>query len=624
MTKNTIFLGKNEAYHPSLEVKGEQVHIGNEIYYKISNSNKMRPFFISLVSNSNHWMFVSSNGGLSAGRKNADNSFFPYYTDDKITESSEITGSKTIVQVHKGDKTFLWEPFSDKYQGVYAIKRNLYKNNYGNKIIFEEINEDLGLSFQYQWNTSNQYGFVKKSTLQNTTASQVSVTILDGIQNILPYGIASDFQNSTSNLVDAYKKCELEKETGLGIFALSAVIVDKAEPSEALKANTVWSLGVQNPTYLISSLQLNAFRKGEEIFQEEDIKAEKGAYFTVQNLNIAPNQKEEWMLIANVNQNIISIEEVKDQIKNNPNLSQTIEYSIEAGTEKLVKLVAASDGLQLGENQPRNTRHFANTLFNIMRGGIFDHNYQIEKEDFINYFSKANKEVYASKKNLLADLPELFSVKTIKKLATLDNDQDFKRLCFEYLPLKFSRRHGDPSRPWNKFSINTRSEIDGSKILDYEGNWRDIFQNWEALAHSYPEFIEGMIHKFLNATTFDGYNPYRVTKGGFDWEVIEEHDPWSYIGYWGDHQIVYLLKFLEFIENYYPDQLAKNFTEELFVYANVPYKIKSYQETLSNPKDTIDFDYGLNEKIDQKKSKIRSRWCFVKRPTKKYLQSQFN
>jgi len=80
------------------------------------------------------------------------------------------------------------------------------------------------------------------------------------------------------------------------------------------------------------------------------------------------------------------------------------------------------------------------------------------------------------------------------------------------LPLKFSRRHGDPSRPWNKFSINTRNENDGSKILDYQGNWRDIFQNWEALAHSYPEFIEGMIHKFLNATTFDGYNPYRVTK----------------------------------------------------------------------------------------------------------------
>ncbi|MDA9257740.1 hypothetical protein N9P35_00930, partial [bacterium] len=256
MTKNPIFLGKNSAYNPSLEVSGAQVIIENEVYYKISNSNKMRPFFISLVSNSDHWMFISSNGGLSAGRKNAENAFFPYYTDDKITESSDITGSKTILHVHKDDKTFLWEPFSNKYEGVYAIKRNLYKNNYGNKLIFEEVNEDLGITFQYQWNTSTKFGFVKKSTVQNNTTAAVEVTILDGIQNILPYGIASDFQNSTSNLIDAYKKCELEKDTGLGIFALSAVIVDKAEPSEALKANTVWSTGVKNPTYLISSLQL--------------------------------------------------------------------------------------------------------------------------------------------------------------------------------------------------------------------------------------------------------------------------------------------------------------------------------------------------------------------------------
>ena len=56
-----------------------------------------------------------------------------------------------------------------------------------------------------------------------------------------------------------------------------------------------------------------------------------------------------------------------------------------------------------------------------------------------------------------------------------------------------------------------------------------------------------MIHKFLNSTTFDGYNPYRVTKYGFDWETIEPDNPWSYIGYWGDHQIIYLLKFLEIL-----------------------------------------------------------------------------
>ena len=68
------------------QVKGELVTLANESYYKISNSHTMRPFFMTIVSDSNHWMFISSNGGLTAGRKNAEYALFPYYTDDKITD----------------------------------------------------------------------------------------------------------------------------------------------------------------------------------------------------------------------------------------------------------------------------------------------------------------------------------------------------------------------------------------------------------------------------------------------------------------------------------------------------------------------------------------------------------
>ena len=126
-----------------------------------------------------------------------------------------------------------------------------------------------------------------------------------------------------------------------------------------------------------------------------------------------------------------------------------------------------------------NTRHFANTLFNIMRGGIFDDGYEMEKWDFIKYLEKANKKVFKKKGALLEALTEKFSLSDLKEVTAQDDDKNFKRLATEYMPLKFSRRHGDPSRPWNRFSINTTSELDGSKILDYEGNWRDIFQNWE-------------------------------------------------------------------------------------------------------------------------------------------------
>lgn len=139
----------------------ESISIDNENYFKISNSDEIRPFFMSIVSDSNHWMFISSNGGLTAGRKNSEYALFPYYTDDKITESADITGNKSIFKVLKGDQEFMWEPLAIRSLGRYTTTQNLYKNRFGNKIIFEEINHDLELIFRYQWSSSNKYGFVK-------------------------------------------------------------------------------------------------------------------------------------------------------------------------------------------------------------------------------------------------------------------------------------------------------------------------------------------------------------------------------------------------------------------------------------------------------------------------------
>jgi hypothetical protein len=159
----------------------------------------------------------------------------------------------------------------------------------------------------------------------------------------------------------------------------------------------------------------------------------------------------------------------------------------------------------------------------------------------------------------------------------------------EYLPICFSRRHGDPSRPWNRFTIATRGR-DGRPTLSYAGNWRDIFQNWEALAWSHPACLPAMIAVFLNASTADGYNPYRITRDGVDWEVEDPHDAWSHIGYWGDHQIVYLLRLLELHERLRPGELAARRDEPAYASVNVPYRIKGFDALLRDPRHSIDFD----------------------------------
>ena len=287
----SIFLGNTAIQPPEEKISFSEITRDGESFYKIENINTMRPFFMSIVSNSNHWMFISSNGALTAGRRNSDQALFPYYTDDKITESGEHTGCKTIFLVTTSDKRFLWEPFSDLQTGIYNTQRNLYKNAYGNKVLFEEINRDLNLVFTYEWNSSNRFGFVRTATLKNIANTSVKIEVLDGLQNILPYGVGEDLQKQSSNLVDAYKKSELKTSTGVGIYSLSAIIVDRAEPSEALKANIVWSTGLNNAKKLISSTQISAFKKGEEINEEVDIRAKRGAYLLVSAFDLNAEEK---------------------------------------------------------------------------------------------------------------------------------------------------------------------------------------------------------------------------------------------------------------------------------------------------------------------------------------------
>jgi hypothetical protein len=610
MKPKPILTGKTVLLAGQNQVAGAYVELQSELYYKISNYDQMPPFFMSIVSSSDLWMFISSNGGLTAGRKDPDHALFPYYTDDRIHDSKETTGSKSIFFVTKNKKTYLWEPFSQRYEGIYRIKRNLYKNVSGNKLIFEEINQDLRVTFRSAWFNSELYGFIRRSQIVNQNKTSVRFRILDGIQNILPSGINRKFQLEYSTLVDGYKKNELEAKSGLGLFLLSSIPVDRAEPSEALQATTVWSTGFKKSQKLISSRQLNAFRKEMPLKQETDVRALRGAYFINAEFLLAGGEEKEWFIVADVDQDASDIAAISEFIKKGEDIPRQLMDDVSLGTENLMKLVAGADGIQASADTLICSRHFSNTLFNVMRGGLFDNAYWIEREDFISFIKTANKPLAEKYESVLLALPsKIIYTDLVSNIGSL-HSADLEKLCYEYLPLTFSRRHGDPSRPWNIFSIEIKDE-QGKKALNYQGNWRDIFQNWEALAFSYPGYVEGMITKFVNASTVDGYNPYRVTRDGFDWEVLDPHDAWSYIGYWGDHQVIYLVKLLEISARYHPGKIHELLGKDIFSYANVPYRLKPYADLLNDSRRTIDFDMALEQEIEKRVERIGTDGKFL-------------
>ncbi|MEM7234667.1 MAG: hypothetical protein AAF517_20985, partial [Planctomycetota bacterium] len=151
MSRRELRVAGSRIVPASGEVRGSYVDRGGERFYRIENYDQMDPFFMSLVSSSNLWVFLSSLGGLTAGRQDSESSLFPYYTEDKIHDNSGNTGPRTVLHVEKDGDLFLWEPFGDVELAFYRVSRNLYKNVVGNKITFEERNEDLELAFRYSW-----------------------------------------------------------------------------------------------------------------------------------------------------------------------------------------------------------------------------------------------------------------------------------------------------------------------------------------------------------------------------------------------------------------------------------------------------------------------------------------
>jgi len=580
-------------------VEGEFVDVAGERLYAIRNVNRMSPFFVSMVSDDDHWLFLSSTGGLTAGRVSPQNSLFPYITVDKIHECGRHTGGRTVLRVHAGDTPVDWEPFNGEQLLGPALTRNLYKNKLGNKICLEEINHELCLAFRCTWMTSRRYGFVRRCEIENLGARRLRVDVLDGLQNLLPANTPLFTQTNVSNLVDAYKWAELDDDSSLAILSLYSAITDRAEPSESLKATTLFCLGLEEPKILLSSEQVDAFRAGEEPTQENLKRGIRGAYLVCKSLDLGPGATQQWTIVANTSQSQKDVVALRLELRDPEKLRHAIAASVDEGSDRLARILAAADGFQATAEENVAEHHYANVLFNVMRGGIFFDQYSIRSGHFARTIRHFNRAVHDRNRALLESLPQRLSLEELLAATKASGDPQLQRLTGEYLPITFGRRHGDPSRPWNQFAIRLHDEY-GKDILAYEGNWRDIFQNWEALCFSFPEFLDSVIARFVNASTMDGYNPYRITQEGIDWEVEEPDDPWSYIGYWGDHQIVYLLRLLELSRSFYPARLNQLLHERLFCYANVPYRIRPFEALLRDPQETVDYDEPLAEEIERR------------------------
>ncbi|MDX1447429.1 MAG: hypothetical protein R3246_00065 [Acidimicrobiia bacterium] len=560
-------------------------------WFRIDDFDSIDPFLVNLVTPSDQWMFVSSSGALTAGRRSATHALFPYETDDRLHRNGGLVGPVTIIRI--GSE--VWEPFAT-HVPLGTVRRSILKTADGTRLRFEEHHPRLGLTFRYTWATADRFGFVRTSELVAEPGWETAeVHVLDGLRDVLPSGVDLATQQSASTLVDAYRRAELA-DPGVAVFTLEALVSDRPEPAESLRANTVWSLGLEAPIVALSDAQLRHFRSGLPVVAEHSVKGRKAGFFVVTSAVLEADSCLSWMMVAEVEVTHGQLAELRQWLRSAANPIGEVTADVRLARGRLVDIVARADGSQVTADRRATVHHFSNVLFNVMRGGVFLDDHRVRMGDVVAFIESRNTPAVERFSARASALPEILEIDELKRAVA--DDDDLSRLVAEFLPLTFSRRHGDPSRPWNAFEISVRSPS-GDARIGYQGNWRDIFQNWEALLYSFPGYIESVIAKFLNASTVDGFNPYRITDRGIDWEIPEDGS-WSNYGYWGDHQVAYLDRLIEASERFQPGLLAKQIGQATHSYADVPYRIVPYDRLVQDPKSTVVFDRSAQAAIDER------------------------
>ncbi|MBT8206811.1 MAG: hypothetical protein KJO18_00955, partial [Acidimicrobiia bacterium] len=568
--------------------------------YRIDGLERMEPFLVSVVSASDLWMFASSHGSLTAGRTDADRALLPYETDDRLHRSAGITGPVTIIACEVDGRRELWQPFGN--DRLNDDTRSIAKAVNGDRLILEARHAGMGLTYRATWAPSPAYGWVRTVELENH-GEAIEVEVLDGLVDVMPSGVEAPTEQLLSNLVDAYKRSETGPWGSVGIFTLEALVTDKAEPAESLAANVVWATTDVLDEVHLDERVIDAMVAGSPWPAGGLLTGRRGSYLLRGNVALGQGQSTSWTIVADAALDHGQVLE-RVAVAASSDAVAILAADISAGADRMSALLQNADAFQQTGDSIADAHHLSNVMFNVMRGGLFPHNGQIPVEGFVDHLETWNRDVYLRHGDAIRSLGEWIDLDSLRSMAAQSNDPHLVRLVLEYMPLGFSRRHGDPSRPWNRFYISSGN--DDGDALGYEGNWRDIFQNWEALLLSQPRFIENAVAKFVNASTVDGHNPYRISQDGIDWEEPDPEDPWSNIGYWGDHQIVYLHRLLNLWERFQPGRLSAWLDERVFVYADVPYSIAEHSAMVRDPRDTISFDRERADRVDVRVGELGS------------------
>lgn len=409
------------------------------------------------------WTFYVNRGQCmgSFGVKDKDNTIMEFFPANVLYKNIELQGFRTFIR-YKGE---IHEIFSSLSKDEAARRMCIEKNI----IWIEEVNRSLNIKVRVTYFTVPKENFAavaRKVEIENLDGIQKNIEILDGLTQILPFGISNSTFQSIANLSRAWFGV-YNMENNIPYYRLRATMGDTAEIGEVNKGNFYLSFSSESEGMMPVIYDMDI------IFGENTSLTYPDAW----NCSIESLYKRKQIPENKVSGGFTG---TRVQLKDSFTLCTMIGH---IASPELINERKSDFDLSYIEAKEKEACVLVDSLV---------------KDTFTktssNLFDKYIDQCYLD--NILrGGYPLLF------------NAGDKKHVYHV-----FSRKHGDTEREYNFFSLEPAFYSQGN------GNFRDVNQNRRNDIIFNPGIGDFNVKHFMNLIQIDGYNPLGVKGTTFSFD----------------------------------------------------------------------------------------------------------
>lgn len=406
------------------------------------------------------WVFYVNRGQAicSFGVEDKDHPILEFQPANKAYQSTNLIGFRTFINGKREDKRWYYEPFS--FWQEHSVKHSMFIGM--NELEIQEVNNELG----YQINVlyfilpgMSVPGLVRKVSIRNLGDSTLALEMLDGLPNIIPYGIDNGALKNIGRTIEAWMQVE-NYDKNLPYYQLKASPGDTTEIQSIRSGNFAFSFAENellsafvDPT-VIFGMDTGLFKPTKFIdgglkglqSQMQTLEGRTPCAFFGSQMVINPGDTHIITSIFGFANSQEKLAAVVPVLKSQPLITQKHTEARQL-TQELTNPINTESALPLFDAYCRQT-----FLDNLIRGGW----------------------------------PLKLGDKTVYHV--------------------YSRKHGDIERDYNHFVLAPTYYSQGN------GNYRDVNQNRRNDVYFQPGSGEANIRLFMSLIQPDGYNPL-VVKG---------------------------------------------------------------------------------------------------------------